>query len=284
MKNRENINEKGLKPLFGWVGGKSQIANEIVKYLNTPHSTYVEGFAGALSVLYAKNPSKIEVINDLNSDLINLHLQIRNNPERVTKYLEDLLISRELHRMINNGSLIPKNDIERAAFYWYNLAYSFSSKIGGGYIQFKKGRGPKKLEQDFKLHSQRLKRVSIENKNTFELIKNYDEKCTLFYLDPPYVGTEKYYRNVGMQNFDHQELFNILKQIKGKFCLSYNDCELIRGLYKDFNIFEIEVREIADIKRAKQRKELLITNYDINPDLNLQNPQIIQQINNLDIW
>jgi site-specific DNA-adenine methylase len=57
-----------LKAPFGWVGGKSKLAKDIVS-LFPQHTTYVEVFGGALSVLYAKERSKVEVVNDINSEL-----------------------------------------------------------------------------------------------------------------------------------------------------------------------------------------------------------------------
>ena len=60
-----------LKAPFGWVGGKSRLAKDIVDLIPS-HSIYIEVFGGALSVLYAKKPSKLEVVNDINSELVNL--------------------------------------------------------------------------------------------------------------------------------------------------------------------------------------------------------------------
>lgn len=61
-----------IKAPFGWIGGKSKFDKDIAKELDSNHTTYVEVFGGALSVLYAKEPSKLEVVNDINSNLVNL--------------------------------------------------------------------------------------------------------------------------------------------------------------------------------------------------------------------
>ncbi len=70
----------------------------------------------------------------------------------------------------------------------------------------------------------------IEHRDFEPLIKTYDRKEALFYLDPPYVGTEKYY-SVDFGTEDHQRLAELLKNIKGRFILSYNDDAFIRQLY-----------------------------------------------------
>lgn len=85
-----------LKAPFGWIGGKSKLAKEIVEAISSEHKTYVEVFGGAMSVLYAKAPSKLEVANDINSELVNLHRCIRTNPQSLSMYLNNMLISREL--------------------------------------------------------------------------------------------------------------------------------------------------------------------------------------------
>ncbi|WP_373844550.1 DNA adenine methylase [Clostridium sp.] len=46
----------------------------------------------------------------------------------------------------------------------------------------------------------------------------------MIYLDPPYYGIERYYQ-VQFSKEDHIRLFDCLKKVKGKFILSYNDCE-----------------------------------------------------------
>lgn len=70
-----------IKAPFWWVGGKSKLAKDIVDLIPQDHRKYVEVFGGALSVLYAKEKSKLEVVNDINSELVNLHRAIRTNPQ-----------------------------------------------------------------------------------------------------------------------------------------------------------------------------------------------------------
>lgn len=75
------MNTTKLKPPFGWVGGKTKLAKQIVSLIPEDHNLYVEVFAGALSVLYAKEvPQRAkyrEVINDYNGELVNLYRCIK---------------------------------------------------------------------------------------------------------------------------------------------------------------------------------------------------------------
>jgi len=249
------------------VGGKSKLAKDIVSLIPNDHKTYVEVFGGALSVLYAKEKSKLEVVNDINSQLINLHRAIRTNPQTLSFYLHELLVSREVFDDIKHKRLIPKNKIETAAFYLYQLTQSFGSKGENFAMSAKSGRKPKDIYKSYKKWSDRLKGVTIENKSFKELIPLYDKKETFFYIDPPYVSTESYYKNTGGFGIEeHKELARLLSNIEGRFLLSYNDCELVRELYKDFNISatkEIEYTLGKNVHgRRKSVREVVVTNFE----------------------
>lgn len=255
-----------LKAYFGWVGGKSKLAKDIVELIPLDHKIYVEVFGGGLSVFFAKEKSKLEVINDINSDLINLHRAVRNNPQTLSYYLNQLLISRELFNLIKGKEIRPKNKIESAAFYLYQLTQSFGSKGDNFAMSAKSGRKPKDIYKSYQKWSKRLRGVTIENKSFQELIPLYDKKEAFFYLDPPYVNTEKYYKNTGGFSIEeHKQLAALLSQVKGRFLLSYNDCKLVRELYKDFNIRPTKKIEYTLGKNVhgknKSVKEVFITNY-----------------------
>lgn len=254
-----------LKAPFGWVGGKSKLAKDIVALI-PEHKTYIEVFGGALSVLYTKERSRLEVVNDINSELINLHRAIRNNPQSLSYYLNEMLVSRELFADIRHKRISPRNNIEAAAFYLYQLVQSFGSKGDNFAMSAKSGRRPKDIYKSYQTWSNRLQYVTIENMSFQKLIPTYDQKDAFFYIDPPYVSTEQYYKNTGgFGKREHRELANLLSGIKGRFLLSYNDCDLVRGLYKDFNIVHTKELEYTLGKnvhnKMKKVKEVFITNY-----------------------
>ena len=110
---------------------------------------------------------------------------------------------------------------------------------------------------------ERLAKVVIENKDFENLLQVYDRPGAFIYLDPPYYGTEKYYQAQFTQQ-DHERLHEVLGRVKGKFLLSYNDCEYIRNLYRDYIIEEVH-RNHNLINRYSEKDntycELLIRNY-----------------------
>ena len=255
-----------LKASFGWVGGKSKLSKDIIAAISADHTTYVEVFGGALSVFYGKEPSKLEIVNDINSELVNLHRAIRSNPETLSMYLNQLLISREIFDDIKHKRMKPRNKIEAAAFYLFQLTQSFGSKGDNFAMSAKSGRKPKDIYKSYSKWSNRLKGVTIENKSFDNLIKLYDKEETFFYCNPPYVATESYYKNTGGFGIEEHKLLAVtLSNIKGKFLLSYNDCELLRELYKDFNIRSTKEIEYTLGKNRHGKKksvcEILISNY-----------------------
>jgi len=255
-----------LKAPFGWVGGKSRLAADIIDLIPENHSKYIEVFGGGLSVFYAKEKSKLEIVNDINGQLVNLHRAIRTNPETLSYYLNNLLISREIFNAIYKGYMEPRNNIEAAAFYLYLITQSFGSKGESFAMSAKSGRKPKDIYKSYSKWSKRLKGVTIENMSFNKLIPLYDKEDAFFYVDPPYVATESYYKNTGGFGIkEHEELADLLSNVKGRFLLSYNDCQLVRELYRDFNIRttkEIDYTLGSNMhKRDKKVREVFITNY-----------------------
>ena len=116
----------------------------------------------------------------------------------------------------------------------------------------------------------RLKRVQIECLDFEKCISKYDTKNTLFYLDPPYVGVEYYYKTkeISFGHDDHIRLSKLLRGLKGKFVLSYYDDKLVRELYSYFRIIKKHTKKSScGVVRTRKEKtkpkavELLIMNY-----------------------
>jgi DNA adenine methylase len=152
-------------------------------------------------------------------------------------------------------------DVRRAAMFLKLLRYSYSSSCKSFASQ------PFDIRKLFGLIQElenRMANVIVENQDFETLIRHYDRPDSFFYADPPYFSTEDMY-DVGFGWDDHVRLRDTLKQIKGKFLLSYNDCPEIRELYEGFSIFDFSrIHSMAQRYDAgKEFKELLIGNYDL---------------------
>ncbi len=241
-----------------WIGGKKLLRDRIIEQFPKNFSRYIEVFGGAGWVLFRKDQhAKFEVYNDRDNNLVNLYRCIKFHPEELQKELDLTIHSRELFfdykEQIETRGL---TDIQRAARYFLLIRESFGAKKSSFATQ---PTNLNKYVEYLSEISERLNSVVIENLDFEHLIKTYDRTDALFYLDPPYVDTEKYYVGNFTQE-DHERLCNALKKIKGKFVLSYNDCDHVRGLYKDFNI--IEVSRFNNLSNKNNSfNELIIKNY-----------------------
>jgi len=119
-----------------------------------------------------------------------------------------------------------------AAAFFKLIRYSY----GSGCTSF--GCQPFDIRKTFHLLWQanlRLRDTVIENKDFEDLIRQYDRENAFIYCDPPYYQTEGHYA-VEFRKEDHYRLRDTLTVCKGKFLVSYNDCDFIQELYQDFHI------------------------------------------------
>lgn len=252
-----------MDSFLSWIGGKKLLRNKIIAEFpnNKDFNKYVEVFGGAGWILFSKDKhAKEEVYNDINSNLVNLFKCVKYHSEELQKELNFMINSRVLFdeylSQINSKAL---TDIQRAARFYFLVKLSYGSTIDT-YGAVKKD--VEKMKEYLSDAQQRLTSVVIENKSFESIIQKYDSDTTFFYLDPPYHKTEYHY-NLDFKKDKHILLNKMLKGIKGKCLISYNDDEFIRNLYKDFNIIEIERNNNLTSRYHKNRvfKELIIKNY-----------------------
>ncbi|WP_273327841.1 DNA adenine methylase [Vallitalea guaymasensis] len=252
-----------MRSFVSWMGGKNSLKKEIVKrFPTTEFNRYIEVFGGAGWVLFhSDRHAETEIYNDFNSNLVNLFKCVKYHCPEVERELKFFLNSRELFNEFKDSyNTAGMTDIQRAARFFMVIKTSYGSKLHS-YGCVKKDIPT--VVKYFEIVQERLSKVVIENRDFEHLIKTYNKPKSFFYLDPPYYGTEKYYQ-VQFSKEDHVRLKKALDQIKGKFLLSYNDCEYIRKLYKDYNIEEVKRPHNLHTKykdKEQEYKELIITNY-----------------------
>ncbi|ENE7619087.1 DNA adenine methylase, partial [Salmonella enterica] len=89
-----------INSVIPWVGGKRKLARRLLP-LFPAHICYVEPFCGGAAIFFMKTPSKAEVLNDINGDIINLYRIIQNHPEEFIKQFKWALTSREIFKWLN---------------------------------------------------------------------------------------------------------------------------------------------------------------------------------------
>ena len=243
-----------MRSFIPWVGGKSQLAKRIISMFPEHIDRYVEVFGGGASVLFAKDShAPLEVYNDADSQLVNLFRCIKYHRGELQREIAGYINAREVFEDIRARINIQGfTDIQRAAMFYIQIRISYGAD-GRTY-----GCNRKNISAEYLTDiEKRLSNVVIEHKDFENLIKVYDRPGALFYCDPPYHKTEKYY-NAEFLNSDHERLNACLKCIKGRFVLSYNDDDYIRNLYSDFDITAVERQNSLS---SGKYKELIIKNY-----------------------
>ncbi len=151
-------------------------------------------------------------------------------------------------------------DIQKAARFFMLLKTSYGSgRTSYGCVK----KNIRVMSEYLQRIQTRLEDVVVENRDFENLIKIYDRKDAVIYMDPPYYGTERYYQ-VQFSQQDHERLRKVAGNIKGRFLISYNDCKYIRDLYRDFNIYEVcRNNSLMNRYGGKENtyKELVITNF-----------------------
>jgi DNA adenine methylase len=253
-----------MNSFISWIGGKKLLRKKILEQFPDPDSfnRYIEVFGGAGWVLFSRDKhAPMEVFNDANGELINLYRIVKYHPEALQKELEWLLVSREQFLDELSRNTRGMTDIQRAARFFCMIKESFGSSLKSFGATSKSPIDIQKAVDYLKDVSGRLNRVVIENQDFEKIIKTYDRSEALFYLDPPYYEAEKYYPD-RFNPEDHNRLRKCLGGIKGKFILSYNDCQQIRDLYERYTLVEVERLDNLVTKSVSRKyKELIIKNF-----------------------
>lgn len=253
-----------MRAPISYIGGKFKLADTIISLI-PEHTTYCEVFTGAAWVFFKKDPSKNEVINDRDSDLISFYRVVQAHPEEFMKQFKYCLSSREVfedwQNQLESGGL---TDIQRAARYYYIQRLCFGGRVRGRTFGVAMDRTPRinlaRFEEQISDVHFRLSRVVIENLDWREFLKRYDRQETFFYLDPPYYKKPFYKHN--LEHSDYESMAEILGSLKGKWVLSIDNSEAIRTIFKPFHQRQVVVKystSIVSTGKAMDGQELIIT-------------------------
>jgi DNA adenine methylase len=263
-----------MRPPLTYYGGKQQLAGDIISLI-PDHHTYCEPFFGGGAVFFAKEPSKIEVINDTNGELINFYRVVKTKFRHLQKEIKLTLYSRAEHRLAKIILEFPElvSDIKRAWAIWVLANQSYGSMIETkstwGYDK-SSNTGAKRLSNKrnnfTKEYAERLEKVQIENIDALRVIETRDSEKTFFYCDPPYFNSDCGHYD-GYSEQDYENLLKKLSEIKGKFLLSSYPNELLEKYAKQNKWFvkkiDMPLSIVAKYKTGKRKTEVLAGNYPL---------------------
>jgi DNA adenine methylase len=288
-------------PLLKWVGGKRELLPELRRFYDgLEFNNYFEPFFGGGSVYldiiktFGIDKRNQSYINDVNTDLVNLLKDVRENPNQVIEYLFEL-----------------KNDYESNDFYYIRDRFNGidrEKRITEKYEGIKRSSSLLILNRTcfnglyrvnksglFNVPSGKYKNPRLINKENIMLfssvlppkenILNIDfsqinniQKDDLVYFDPPYQPinkTSSFTEYSGSFGEDKQiELFNYFSELdkKGVFViLSNSSTDFIHNLYKEFDPFRVYCSRNINSKTNGRGKveEVVVIGNTLRKKLNL---------------
>ena len=250
-------------PIVPWIGGKRRLAKHILP-LFPAHTCYVEPFCGAAALYFLKTPSKTEVINDINGELVNLYRVVKHHLEEFVRQFKWALVSRQIYKWLQDTPEETLTDIQRAARFYYLQKQAFGGKVADHTFGTSTTSAPRfnllRIEEELSMAHLRLSRTLIEHLDWHQCIERYDRPHTLFYCDPPYWGTEGYGVEFGLENYDH--MAELARSTKGKMIISVNDIPEMRQVFNGLNMQSVDISYNLKVTgKPSPKKELVICNF-----------------------
>ncbi len=264
-----------------WVGGKKQLLSQFEKFFPNQINRYFEPFVGggavAFHILNNYKPKEVYLF-DINEELINCYNQIKNNPSQLISKLQEHKIkhNEEYFYHVRNQNPKQLNELDKASRFIYlnktcfNGLYRVNSK-GGFNVPMGKYKNPLiSPKDDITQINSLLQKTNIKCASFKEVLK-FAKKGDFVYFDPPYYPLKKgaSFTTYTKDNFlekEQIELSEVFKKLDKKGCkvmLSNSDTELIKSLYKDYNVSFVKATRMINCNGQNRGKinEVVITNY-----------------------
>jgi DNA adenine methylase len=213
--------------VLAYLGSKWTLAPWVLAHM-PPHEAYVEPFGGGASVLLRKDPSPLEIYNDLDSSVVNFWRVLRQSPDELVRLLRATPWSREEY-VSAWGDDAGLSDVERARRLYVRTWMCFNASTDGpkGWRAAKRPKSGSVVawgdEGRLLAVAVRWRMVQIEHDDALKVIRRFDTPEALFYCDPPYVHSTRSshtgYRHE-LTDERHLELLDLLNSVKGKVLLS----------------------------------------------------------------
>lgn len=254
------------QPLAPYIGGKKQLARRLVSMINaTEHQTYAEVFVGMGGVFLRRTMRpKCEVINDWSEDVATFFRVIQHHYVAFLDMMRFQVTSRagfEKLVALEPGSL---TDLQRSARFLYLQRLAFGGKVAGRNFGVATDRPARfdvtKLGPMIEAVHERLASVIIERLPWSDFVRRYDRPGTLFYLDPPYFGSEGDYGQALFDRSQFELMAEQLRGVRGRFILSLNDHPEVRRIFAGFAFREEALTYTVAGKGATAAREVIITN------------------------
>ncbi|TIW26160.1 MAG: DNA adenine methylase [Mesorhizobium sp.] len=255
-----------VRPVAGYIGGKRRLAERLIARIATvPHQTYAEAFVGMGGVFFRRRSRpRSEVINDRNGDVANLFRILQRHYPQFMDTLKFQVTSRREFERLKASDPVTLTDLERAGRFLYLQSLACGGKVAGQNFgvdpRSSAGFNLTTLAPRLEDVHERLAGVVIEQLDWSAFIDRYDRPGTLFYLDPPYFGSEGDYGKELFGRDQFEAIAGRLQQISGRFILSINDVPEIRRAFRGFAMEEASLLYSISGGKGQPARELIIAN------------------------
>ena len=272
------------RPFLKWAGGKTQLLEDLMERLPQYFLGYHEPFVGGGALffrLYREGLIHRAVISDLNAELINTYLAIRDHVEDVIGLLSSYPHSKEFYYDLRSQDPWKMSIPAQAArtIYLNKTGYNGLYRVnkqGKFNVPFGRYKSPKYCDaNNLRAVSRALQNVEIVCVS-FERVLERVRPGDFVYFDPPYAPLSKtsnftaYHAN-GFSENDQRKLRDVcveLTRLNVNVMLSNSDIDFIRTLYSasDFTISEVYANRAINSNARRRGKvtELVVTNYPID--------------------
>lgn len=256
-----------VKTLFPYIGKKPpRIGREVVEaFKQSECEIFIDLFCGSIAMLcYLPWDVKV-VVNDINGNLTNLYMVIRDSPSdfvgEVLKLPYSEVVFQKCKEDLKSGS--ATSDLDKAVAYFYVSFGAYRGRMDNPLFQISTTANKNRAEDYQKSIqwilqlSKRLQSVEILNRDFRRVLQSYNVENVFVYADCPYLGTEDYYENVFSME-EHKDLVELLKTHKGKFALSSKAKKELRKLYRSNNHFVLNFEDTYRLPDKRHREQLIL--------------------------
>ena len=239
------INEnKHLKPLIKWSGGKSDEIKNFEKYFPLNYERYIEPFVGGGSVYFYLNKEN-SVISDVHKELIDLYRNIGNgNGKKIYEFMENNLNDEETYYKIRDEMEI-RDDLDSAKRFYYQrktcfrgmMRYNKNGKFNIPFGRYKTINYNEIINKDYEML---LGRTEILNEGLEDIFENYNEENNFMFLDPPYDSEFTDYGYCQFGKEEQKKLAVLFKNTKIKCLMVIGKTKFIEELYNGYIVAEYD--------------------------------------------
>lgn len=264
---------KTAKTPISYHGGKQMLVPKILEVEPKGYHTYCEPFFGGGAFFFAKEPSKVEFINDINHQVTNFYVtakkQFKNLKLEIDCTLhseEQFLEAREIYKNSNGKEAQEKVMRAWALFvlshqtylhsldntFVYNRQRNFATQFNNKKVSFTD------------IYCKRLEHTTIFTRDALRVIKNADSEDTFHFIDPPYYNSDcGHYEGYTLE--DYRNLLELLPTLKGKFLLTSYPSEILTEFTEQFGWHQkhFVMHRSSSGKAGITKTEVFTTNYEM---------------------